>query len=233
MHPDDDFSGFDSMYPEEHYNGTSLQLSDPPTQPVSQQPTTPPQPPLERKQVGKTGDPTPWSKGDLERAKERHKRCAKCSQLKAISEFPTHDTSGDGYASYCKQCRNALNRRRRENNPAARLKHHISTRVVKQLKDCSVQEPEGLTTNLEQYLGYSIRELVLKLAAELQREHNISLKEAFKRGWHLDHIKPLWSFKVKEVGDLTFRECWAIGNLKMVPAEVNLAKGGKLDHEYE
>ena len=253
MHQDDDFSGFDEMYPQQpsprHVNGTPLsQLQYSPTpQPTPTSTQThasesngqsetaaSPQRPLTKREEGKTADPTPWAKRDLESATERHKRCAKCRELKPISAFPKHDTSGDGYASYCKRCRNGLNQKRRRDNPVARLKHHIATRVQKQLEDCKVPEiPAGLTRDLEIYLGYSITELVKKLTEELKRDHNITLKEAFRQGWHLDHIHPLWTYKVKEVGDITFKECWAICNLKMVPSEVNLAKGGKIGHKYD
>ncbi len=116
----------------------------------------------------------------------------------------------------------------------ARLKHHISTRVQKQLEDCKVpQIPEGLTRDLEKYLGYSMAALVKKLNEEVKADYGISLKEAFRQNYHLDHIHPLWTYKVREVGDEIFQECWAIKNLKMVPAEVNLAKGGKVGHVYD
>src|SRR5690606_30421232 len=52
----------------------------------------------------------------------RRKTCAKCGQKKTIDQFPKHTTSSDGFASYCKVCKNQLNVDRRKKDPVARIK---------------------------------------------------------------------------------------------------------------
>lgn len=154
----------------------------------------------------------------------RTKKCRKCRERKDISAFPTHHTSSDGHASYCFDCRNTLHRKRHEKDPKARLAHHIATRI-----DKDFPKTPGLHKDLEKHLGYKMSRLTRKLKRELAEKHGMGLRAAFAAGWHLDHIRPLSSFDIKEVGDAEFKKCWAVANLEMIPAEDNLAKGAKWD----
>ncbi len=162
--------------------------------------------------------------------KPRKKKCAKCGLTKlAEKQFAKHSGSSDGRASYCNTCRNALNTKRRKENAGFRLKHHIATRCLKQLKSTPNGTPPELTRHLETYLGYRIWQLRIKLDNELRKNEGINLKDAIEEGYHLDHIRPLSSFKPQRAGDEQFVACWAIKNLKMIPAAENLSKGAKTD----
>lgn len=156
----------------------------------------------------------------------RMKKCPKCGDKKPRTSeyFAKHNTSGDGLSSYCKSCRNEMRKRKGVTNIRMRLKHHISTRIAKQCEDL----PDKYVANLEKYLGYRITELRVALNADLIAREGISLKEAFADGYHLDHIYPLSKYPVKYITDESFRECWAISNLRMISAEENLAKGAKV-----
>ncbi|KKL94836.1 hypothetical protein LCGC14_1860670 [marine sediment metagenome] len=159
---------------------------------------------------------------------ERKKKCAKCSNVYPLSEYGKNSSSSDGYKSYCRLCTNALGKRRREINIAAKLKHHIATRVTRQLEIVGASIPDNLTKNLESYVGYPMWKLRKELDREIKGREGISLRQALADGYHIDHIRPLSLFAVKEIGDLLFRQCWAISNLRAIPAEENLAKGAKV-----
>ncbi|MEE8598578.1 MAG: hypothetical protein V3S69_03560 [Dehalococcoidales bacterium] len=159
------------------------------------------------------------------RSAGKQKKCAKCAETKPVEGFPTRDDTSDGYASYCKTCRNELNKQRRLNSVTARLKHHIYSRVAKQYEG---RLPENATKNLETYLGYSIASLARSLEAGVREDYGITLKQSFTRNFHLDHIHPLKEYRVEELGDQYFQDCWAVDNLKMIPAELNLKKGSKV-----
>ena len=159
---------------------------------------------------------------------DRKKKCAKCGKVQPLSEYGKNSSSSDGYKSYCRLCTNALGKLRRELNIAAKLKHHIATRVTRQLEIAGAKIPDNLTKNLEGYVGYPMWKLRKELDREIKGREGISLRQALADGYHIDHIRPLSSFPVKEVGDLLFRQCWAISNLRAIPAEENLAKGAKL-----
>lgn len=156
------------------------------------------------------------------------KKCAKCGQKKPIEQFGKHSDSSDGYQSYCKTCKNGLHKQARHVNIGFRIKHHFASRIAKQL---GPNLPENAVKDLESLLGYKFWELKRALDDDIRAREGISIREALNRNYHIDHIKPLSSFGVTEVktpeGLQKFRECWAISNLKLIPAAENLAKGAK------
>jgi hypothetical protein len=153
------------------------------------------------------------------------KRCTKCREKKPITEFGKHEDSSDGHQAYCKKCRNNLNALRRKLDLKARLKHHIASRVE---KTTIGPLPEGYTKDLEKYLGYRMWKLRKALDKEIREREGISLRDAFARDYHVDHIKPLTSFGALRLGSPAFRACWAIDNLRAIPSEVNLQKGSRV-----
>lgn len=173
-------------------------------------------------------------------SKKTHKRCIKCRKWKlretttvgGVEEkagFGAHESSSDGLQSICHSCKNVMNKKGRDKNTSARLRHHISTRCLAQLGDFA---PEGFTRDIEKYLGYRIRRLVVHLRKDLQRREGKKrrLREALNEGYHVDHIRPLSSFPVINDGDIDwdmFQKCWEIGNLSAIPAQDNLQKGAK------
>jgi hypothetical protein len=152
-----------------------------------------------------------------------YKKCVKCKEVRLLSDFGKHSDSKDGHQSYCRHCKNALGKARRENRPEARLKHHIATRVMKQCPNY----PAKLVENLEYYLNYGIDELVYALERDCRERLGMDLIKTFIKGYHLDHKRPLSSFNVTSVECEEFRACWAIENLWMIPGIDNLKKGTK------
>lgn len=165
-----------------------------------------------------------------EKMDAKPRKCLKCGEKKLGDQFGKNSSSATGRQSYCNACKNALGKRRRDMNVSARLKHHMATRITTQLGPFA---PKNLTKNLTEYLGYPISRLVNHLSAELkERENGKKLRQALIDGYHIDHIRPLSSFKVRLEGGIdwdVFRECWAIDNLMAISAEVNLAKGASYD----
>ena len=48
--------------------------------------------------------------------------------------------------------------------------------------------------------------------------------------WHVDHIKPISSFNIQEIGDNEFIECWSLNNLQPLWGDENIRKSNKLDY---
>lgn len=159
---------------------------------------------------------------------EKYQKCVKCGEKKQFSEFGLNPGSSTGYQTYCKLCKNALGDRRRKFNLGARLKHHFATRIAMQLGE---KTPENYVKDLENMLGYSFTELKGALSAEIQAREHKTLRQAFDEDYHVDHIRPLSSFKVigddGEVDWGAFRACWAIPNLRAISSEENLKKGAR------
>ncbi len=166
-------------------------------------------------------------------AHQGEKKCIKCRHWKPLAEFGSHNDTEDGHQSICSVCKNIAGKKRRDMNTRARLRHHMSTRITSQL---GPHTPVGLTKDLEEYLGYTMSALVKSLRALLARDHpGLKLRNCLNEGWHIDHIYPLSKFNVipRESGATVdweeFKRCWSLSNLVAIPAEVNLAKGAKIE----
>lgn len=46
--------------------------------------------------------------------------------------------------------------------------------------------------------------------------------------WHVDHIKPITSFNIKEIGDSEFMLCWSLSNLQPLWGIENIRKSNKM-----
>lgn len=173
------------------------------------------------------GEPTTRSLGPAEEAipTGKTKVCTKCKLPKPLDRFPPHPDTADGLAAWCKDCRAVLRKRRNQNNMGARLKHHFAARMTQQLVDAGVKKVPPLVAEMESYLGYKMIDLVRHLDGDIQEREGMTLKEAFDKGYHVDHITPLSKFPLTAIGDETFRQCWAIDNLRAIPATDNLKKG--------
>jgi hypothetical protein len=184
--------------------------------------------------------------------KRTHKKCIKCRRWKPREDltvdyedksskvfkrgFGRNVDSADGLQSICMECKNPMNTAARVKNVAQRVRHHTATRCLTQLGDLA---PEGFVADLEKHLGYKIARLIKRLGADLKEREgpNRKLRDALQEGYHIDHIKPLSSFEViikpAGMGEIVdwdaFRACWALDNLRAIPAADNLAKGAKHD----
>ena len=156
------------------------------------------------------------------------KKCAKCGKVQDIQNFGSNAGSMDGHQTYCKSCKGDLKKHRQKTDILFRLRQHIVTRSKSVLKD---RAPKDLYPNLEYYLGYKLYELKRQVSQELRERLDMSFLEAIRNDFHLDHVKPLSSYKITEIdseeGLAKFRACWHPSNLKLIPAKQNLQKGAK------
>ncbi len=185
--------------------------------------------------------------------KKLYKKCIKCRAWRPREDiedpndghikkrqFGRHESSSDGLQSICYSCKNIANTAARAKNPSQRIRHHTGTRCMTQLGDLA---PPQFVKNMEDYLGYKIVRLVKALGKDLKEREGSKrkLRDALNEGYHIDHIVPLSSFPV--INELegapnvvdwdVFRECWAIDNLRAIPADENLAKGAQTDADVE
>jgi len=152
-------------------------------------------------------------------------KCMKCGEIKPIEEFGSNKSSSTGYQSYCRLCKNANHAKNQANNMQMRLRHHFYTRMASTLR----RVPDDLYPNLEEYLGYRLKDLVKALDRDVRAEFGFNLRKAVNvYGFHIDHRKPLSSFEAPYVESVEFKECWAISNLKAIPADENLSKGSRI-----
>lgn len=80
---------------------------------------------------------------------------------------------------------------------------------------------------LEEILGYTVDEL----RAHLERQFAGRMSwDNYGTYWHIDHIIPVSSFTFEGPDDDDFKACWALSNLRPLPAKKNMEKGGTRTH---
>ena len=69
-----------------------------------------------------------------------------------------------------------------------------------------------LNKKWEEAVGYTLADL--KEHLEKQFSAGMSWDNYGKFGWHIDHIRPICTFKFNSIEDKEFKECWSLENLR-------------------
>lgn len=99
--------------------------------------------------------------------------------------------------------------------PHVRIHRNVSSRLRKY-----INKESRATFSI---LGYSREELM----AHLERQFTKGMTWDNYGEWHIDHVVPLSSFKVKDISDPEVRACWCLSNLRPIWATENLRKNAK------
>lgn len=110
-----------------------------------------------------------------------------------------------------------LNRRRTD--PSFRLKCNTRTALWTCLKERNVAKYRSTFA----LLGYTIEELM----SHLESKFTEGMSWDNYGEWHLDHKKPMTSFKFESVDDEEFKECWSLDNLQPLWGVDNLFKSAR------
>ena len=108
---------------------------------------------------------------------------------------------------------------RYKNNNNYKIRCIISTAIRRSLKGIKKGD------SIKNILGYTIEELKEHLENQFEDWMNwdnlglTATKE--KETWQIDHIIPVNTFNIKEIGDEEFRKCWALSNLRPLDSYIN------------
>ena len=109
---------------------------------------------------------------------------------------------------------------RKHNDPIYKLINNFRTAIYQVLKESNVQK----NGHYFEILKYSPDELITHLEERFTGEmswDNYGI-------WHVDHIRPISSFNIQEIGDESFMECWSLKNLQPLWGDENIRKSNKM-----
>lgn len=172
------------------------------------------------------------------------KRCARCGNSKPKSEFKRKKDSADGLHCHCKRCCNAINREHRAENPkmAAAWSDRWKAKNPERVKEIQRRHHTQPHVRLHASIRNRLRALMLngskntfdilgfsrdELMTHLERQFLPGMSWGNYGAWHVDHVRPLSSFKISSVDDPMVREAWALYNLRPIWAKDNLVKNAK------
>ena len=105
------------------------------------------------------------------------------------------------------------NLKKRKNDPKIKINHLMSNSILKCL---GRKKDRNKWTDI---VGYTYVDL-----------YNHFKVSEIPNGYHIDHIIPVSAYNYSFV-DEEFLKCWNIRNLRLIPAEENLKKGGRIIKE--
>ncbi len=110
---------------------------------------------------------------------------------------------------------------RKSNNPTYKLISNFRTAIYQVLKENNIIKNK----HYFEVLNYSQQELISHLESKFKE--GMSWDNYGK--WHVDHIRPISSFNIKEIGDEEFMMCWGLNNLQPLWSHENLKKSNSQD----
>ena len=109
---------------------------------------------------------------------------------------------------------------RKTNDPIYKLISNFRTALYQVLKENNVQK----NGRYFEILQYSPDDLIVHLENQFTNEMTWDNYGE----WHVDHIKPISSFNIEEIGDNEFMKCWSLDNLQPLWGEENIRKSNKI-----
>ena len=109
---------------------------------------------------------------------------------------------------------------RKHNDPIYKLISNFRTAVYQVLKENNVDK----NGHYFEILKYTPDELIIHLEEKFTGEmswDNYGI-------WHVDHIRPISSFNIQEIGDESFMECRSLNNLQPLWGDENIRKSNKM-----
>ncbi|MBA7512983.1 hypothetical protein ES705_04992 [subsurface metagenome] len=83
----------------------------------------------------------------------------------------------------------------------------------------------------ESLTGYTLAELIKQLNKTMPKGY--TWQGFLSRELHIDHIIPIVAFNFTKPEHIDFKRCWALSNLRLLPAKENLSKHYKLTRSFQ
>lgn len=141
------------------------------------------------------------------------KQCSHCKEWRNPKEFYKDKSINDGYNIRCKDCN--------------KLTKNISKGIHSSLKNGSGKR----NRHWESLVPYNLSQLKKHLIKTIPIGY--SWQDFLDGKLHIDHIIPINAFNFTKTEDLDFQRCWALLNLRFLPAFENMSKGAKILSHFQ
>jgi hypothetical protein len=111
-------------------------------------------------------------------------------------------------------------RTRKANDPLYKLINNFRTAIYQVLKENNVKKNGHYFDILKYTPDDLINHLESKFTDKMTWDNYGE--------WHVDHILPISSFDIKEIGDEEFMKCWELKNLQPLWGDENIKKSNKI-----
>jgi len=108
------------------------------------------------------------------------------------------------------------------------LKFNLNQKMSRTIGHSLKGNKKGL--KWESLINYNLSNLIKHLEKTMPKSY--TWKDFLDGKLHIDHIIPISFFNFTKPEDIDFERCWALKNLRLLPAKENLRKGKKTVRRY-
>lgn len=142
----------------------------------------------------------------------------------AIKRREKRDNDGDKLRKYFRE----YNNNRKSTDVKYNLSCRMATALLHAMKSTLTKKSNQKWQNI---VGYSLDDLKEHLNKTMPDGYNWN--DYLSGKLHIDHIIPQSKFNYDSQDSIDFRRCWAIDNLRLLPAKENISKGNKLSEPFQ
>lgn len=108
-------------------------------------------------------------------------------------------------------------------------KYNLTNKMRNLIKHSLGSNKEG--RHWEELVGYTLKDLIKRLNYTMPVDY--TWKDLLFGELHIDHIIPISAFNFTRPEHTDFKRCWALENLRLLPAKENISKGAKLERPFQ
>ena len=109
------------------------------------------------------------------------------------------------------------------------IKFNLNTRICRAIGKALKGNKNG--KHWEDLVGYSLAGLTKRLKKTMPKGY--TWQDYLNGDLHIDHITPIAVFNFTKPEHVDFKRCWALNNLRLLPARENLIKNAKLIRPFQ
>jgi len=109
------------------------------------------------------------------------------------------------------------------------LKYNLNRRMSAMVRNSLRGNKNGY--HWENLIGYTLTDLLKHLNKTIPKGY--TRQDCLNGRLHIDHIIPISAFNFSTPKHIDFKRCWALKNLRLLPAEENLRKNAKLFRPFQ
>jgi len=169
-----------------------------------------------------------WQKDNPERVAIKNKKWCENNKDKMMAYVKKYQIANSERISIYYKKYNQLHRAERNERERNRcktdLKYNLNCRMSRAIRLSLKGNKNG--RGWEKLVGYTLSKLKKHLQKTLPEGH--TWEEC-----HIDHIIPISAFNFTKPEHTDFKRCWALNNLRLLPAKENISKSNKLYKPFQ
>lgn len=169
------------------------------------------------------------------------KSCITCKEFLDVSDDNFYFNVSSGiYINVCKKCcakrKRKYKNNRKKTDTSYRLRLHISATITTSLRNHNSNKKNG--KSCFKFINYNVKQLKVHLESQFENWMTWSNWGVYNPKtwddndqstwtWQIDHIIPQSKFSFTSMEDDSFKECWALENLRPYSAKQNISDGNR------